>query len=107
MFCKTEMAVFMVSAWREMSHWSLQCDSQKALGAYEEDWFKLWGPALQLDFHLFVCKMFVRHSFNVHLTEVLGSSDFLLCGFTPKEKNVFPSQLLLCDCSVQDREGNP
>lgn len=59
------------------------CD-RKPRGAHGEGWLKLWGTALQLDFHLPVCKMFVRRSFNVHLTEVLGSSDFLLCEFTPK-----------------------
>lgn len=62
---------------------------RKCWGAYRKGWFKVWGPALQLNFHLSVCKMFVRGSCNVHLTEVLGSSDFLLCEFTPKEEECF------------------
>lgn len=63
---------------------------RKPWGACGEGCFKAWGAALQSDFHLSVCKMCVRHSFNVHLTEVLGSSDFLLCEFTPKEEECFP-----------------
>lgn len=49
-------------------------------GAMGQGCFKEWGPALHSDFHL---------SVGVLSLEVLGSSDFLLCEFTPKEEERF------------------
>lgn len=42
---------------------------RKHSDAYRKGGFKVWGPALQLvNFHISLCKVFARVSFNVHLT---------------------------------------